>query len=238
MKRSAQFWISALLLLVAASASATPQAALQAQPNEEKQITIRVRNYAWIESAVLSKAETTASRVLQEAGAKTAWALCLDGGTWSEEVACTKPPGPMDFTVNVLPSSMSQAFHRRGDVFGQATEDGVQGFGWIAWIFYDTIKSFAVERDLSVTQLLGHALAHELGHLLLGANSHSGVGLMHAPWSSRELLAADQGPLYFSASESKRIQKAVLARWQATSRGIPSTEAQQASKTPLVLELR
>lgn len=225
-----------LSLLVAASSQGAPQAALTGRPNEGKQITVRVRNYARIESGVLLRAETAANKILQEAGAETVWVVCFDGSTWSRDAACANLPGPMDLTLNVLPFPMSQASHLKGDVFGYASEDGGQGFGCDAWIFYDPIKSFAVERELNLAQLLGHVLAHELGHLLLGANSHSGMGLMRAQWSSRELHAADHGGLFFSASESRRIQEAVLARWQAAPRGVQSAQVQQITKIRLVPE--
>lgn len=238
MKRTARIWISTQLLLLAASLHATPPVILQVRPNEERQITVRLRNYAQVESAVLASAETTASKILHEAGTETVWVLCFDGTTWSGEMACTSQPGPMDLTLNVLPFSMSQAFQRRGDVFGHASEGSDQAFGCTAWIFFDSIKSFATERELSLAPLLGHALAHELGHLLMGANSHSGVGLMSAHWSSRELLAANQGGLFFSASESRRLEKAALARWQAASHGVQSAEVQQVIKNRLVLEPR
>jgi hypothetical protein len=221
-----------LSLFVAASSHAAPQRALTPRPNEEKQITVHVRNYARIELGVLLKAETVAKKILQEVGVDTLWVVCFDGSTWSRDAACTNVRGPMVLTLNVVPSSMSQAFQLKGDVLGRATEDGEKGFTRIAWIFNDPINSFAVERELSVAQLLGHVFAHELGHLLLGANSHSGMGLMHAKWSRRELFAADQGRLFFSASESSRIQKAVLARWQARERGVQSAPVQQITTSP------
>ena len=236
MKRTTGFWISTLLL--AASLHATSQTVPEGRSNDEKEITVQVRNYAALEPAVLSKAETTASKILREAGADTIWVLCLDAGTASPEMACTHPPGPMDLMVNVLPSSMARAFNRSGEALGHATEDSDEGFGLMAWIFYDTISSIATEKNLGVAQLLGHALAHEVGHLLLGANSHSGVGLMRAPWSIRELLAADHGALFFTASESSRIRKAVLARRQANSRGVQNAEVRHGAKIRLAEDLR
>jgi hypothetical protein len=257
-KRTAWFWISTQLLLllvlsqvtvaaqpqdevplrrfVAASLHAAPQAALKTQPTEKKQITVRIRNYAHIDSGVLLKAETRANKILQEAGAEAVWVVCFDGSTWSTDMACSSLPGPMDLTVNMLPFPRSERFRLRGDVFGYAAEDGEQGFGCDAWIFYDSIKSFAVEREMSLAQLLGHVFAHELGHLLLGTNSHSGMGLMRSQWSSRELFDANHGGLFFSASESRLLQKAVLARWQADSPGIQTVQAQQNNKIRLLPE--
>ena len=226
-----------LSLSVAATSHATPQADQTARRNEEKQMTVRVRNYARIEPGVLLKAERTANKILQDAGVDTVWVLCFDGSTWSRDVVCTDPLGPMNVTVNVLPSSMSQGFRLRGEAFGMAAEDGELGFGCDAWVFSGPIASFAVERELGVAQLLGHVFAHELGHLLLGPNSHSGMGLMRARWSSRELHAADHGVLFFSASEDRRIQKAVLARWQAGSLGVQSVRAGQISTIRVLPQL-
>jgi hypothetical protein len=35
---------------------------------------------------------------------------------------------------------------------------------------------------VSKGQILGHAVAHEIGHLLMGTNSHSSRGLMRGNW--------------------------------------------------------
>jgi hypothetical protein len=200
--------------IFAASAPAARPAAAKAQPGEERQITVRVRNYARIESVFLLEADTTAKKILQDAGADLVWVGCFDGGSWSTALACASRPSPMELTVNLLPFSSSQGIRQKENVFGYATEDGEYGFAADAWIFYDPIKKFAAEREVSPAQLLGHVLAHEMGHILLGEKSHSGMGLMRAQWSSRELLAVEHGTLYFSAYESKQIRKSVLARWQ------------------------
>jgi hypothetical protein len=223
-------------LAVAASSHAAPQAVPTVAPNEEQQITVQVHNYARVEPGVLLRAEATASMILKEAGAETIWVACFDRSEGPRDAACANQLGPLDLMVNVLPVSMSQALHRNGDVFGVATEGGKQWFGYDAWIFYDPIESFAADRELSLAQLLGHVLAHELGHLLLGTNSHSRMGLMRGCWSRKELLAADHGELFFSDAESRRIQNGVLARWHAGSRGLLSGEAQRTTEIRLAGE--
>jgi hypothetical protein len=45
--------------------------------------------------------------------------------------------------------------------------------------------------------VLGDAMAHELGHLLLGVSSHAPRGVMKAEWHSEELEQAAQGTLIF-----------------------------------------
>lgn len=54
--------------------------------------------------------------------------------------------------------------------------------------------------------LLGHALAHEIGHYLQGALVHSDDGLMKARWSSAEYRHLEQRPLGFSPSDASWIR--------------------------------
>jgi hypothetical protein len=106
----------------------------------------------------------------------------------------------------------------RGDAFGVALEDAEGGWGSDAWIFCDLVKDAAAQRQLTQWVLLGTVIAHELGHLLLSTNSHSAFGLMRANWSRKELWAAEQRAMYFSSSESKRIQQAMMSRRQSRER--------------------
>lgn len=74
------------------------------------------------------------------------------------------------------------------------------------------MKDRAEERQLNFGELLGAVTAHELGHLLLGTNSHSGSGLMSAFWSGGKLRIAAQGWLTFTDAEAKRIHARMTAR--------------------------
>lgn len=49
-------------------------------------------------------------------------------------------------------------------------------------------------------------MAHELGHLLLGTNSHSVNGLMRAHWDWENLQAAQRGELLFLRPEAAQIR--------------------------------
>ncbi len=84
-----------------------------------------------------------------------------------------------------------------------------------AWVFFDLLRKAASEFQLNTSLVLGNIIAHELGHLLLGANAHSKWGLMRARWTREDLVAADRGELSFSNLERDRIHIAVIARYQA-----------------------
>jgi hypothetical protein len=60
--------------------------------------------------------------------------------------------------------------------------------------------------------ILGHGMAHELGHLLLGTNSHSSSGLMRAHWTGEDLAMASKGNLRFSQEQSLRITNRLARR--------------------------
>ena len=60
--------------------------------------------------------------------------------------------------------------------------------------------------------LLGHVIAHEIGHLLLPPNSHSLKGLMAGHMDQRQALRATKGALWFSAKEAETIRAGLTAR--------------------------
>jgi len=59
---------------------------------------------------------------------------------------------------------------------------------------------------------LGCVIAHEVGHLLLGMNSHSGSGVMQARWDRRQMSQAMWSLLLFTPEQSKRIRAEARAR--------------------------
>ena len=68
------------------------------------------------------------------------------------------------------------------EALGVISDPG-DGTRWsLAYVFGDRVKTFADSYHLSVAAVLGCALAHEIGHLLLPVNAHHGGGIMRASW--------------------------------------------------------
>jgi len=63
-----------------------------------------------------------------------------------------------------------------------------------------------------VPVILGHAAAHEIGHLLLGSNSHSPFGLMRARWSGQDLQNATVGNFLLTPEQTEAVRARVLSR--------------------------
>jgi hypothetical protein len=68
---------------------------------------------------------------------------------------------------------------------GIAIDSATHG-GRIAYIFAGRIKHAAISNRIPIERGLGHAMAHEIGHLLIGVNSHSDQGLMRPEWNPYE----------------------------------------------------
>ena len=74
---------------------------------------------------------------------------------------------------------------------------------------------------------LGHMMAHEVGHLLLGTG-HSVDGIMHCPWNRQSRDLAAQGSLLFLRQEAKPMRAAVRDRMRAAdAAGIAKRRAPQ-----------
>ena len=76
---------------------------------------------------------------------------------------------------------------------------------WRTWL--DWIPSNRLPYTGAIT-----AMAHEVGHLFLGPNSHSPVGIMSAGWKEDDLKQASQARLTFISSEAERVRIEVRRR--------------------------
>ena len=76
----------------------------------------------------------------------------------------------------------------------------------IAFVLFDRVERAADRYALDSGLVLGHAIAHEVGHLLLPRGTHGPAGLMRARWRMEDMRAAVQGQLGFSESEAAIIR--------------------------------
>jgi hypothetical protein len=61
-------------------------------------------------------------------------------------------------------------------------------------------------RPASLGKVLGHAMAHEIGHVLLGTDAHSVGGLMKARWGRADWLAVAAGHLRIAPEDGERMR--------------------------------
>jgi len=84
--------------------------------------------------------------------------------------------------------------------------------GTHASVFYQRVKEVAKGTVDSEPEILGHALAHEIGHLLLGSTAHDPTGIMHTDWTREDLHQMSWQYLFFSAEQAEVLRADALRR--------------------------
>lgn len=68
-----------------------------------------------------------------------------------------------------------------------------------------------VVRDRELARALGRVLAHEIGHVLIGAPYHDRQGLMRANFSPEELAESDRRPFRLASGSAGRLERRLRA---------------------------
>ena len=176
-------------------------------------IAVFVYNYASISSEALARAKAEAGRIYRHAGIDLEWLNCpLSQEQAAQYPDCGVAPARTRLALRILSRSMAERLRQDQDSFGFALypEDG--GFAIVANVFAHNAEELARRRALSHGVILGDLMAHELGHLLLGAGSHSAGGIMRVPWHKKELEIIAQGSLLFMPWEAERMRAQIRAR--------------------------
>jgi hypothetical protein len=182
---------SYMLTTAAASASA---AAITAWTD----VVVRVYDTSGLPRDSRRRALDGAGAALATASVEITWIDCADAG------ACRPSPAPRGLIVRLVRGQAATV--RRLSPLGHALVDPGTRMGVLATVFADRVQAIAAECGMDEATLLGRAIAHEVGHLLAGSNTHARAGLMRAFWTPEELrrdrpedlgvhqrLPADQG---------------------------------------------
>ena len=90
---------------------------------------------------------------------------------------------------------------------GEAVIDVSTGAGVFATIYIDRVERMAEISKSNVAVLLGRAVAHELGHLLLKTNDHSESGLMRANWTPEDIRRNRAEDWLLTEEDAEAIRK-------------------------------
>ena len=168
----------------------------------EPVLIISVYNDANVPRDTLQKAEVEAARVFHGAGIAAKWLNCEKSVAPQESTACREAAFPAHLHVRIA----RKPLRAKEGVLGVSFL-GADGAGCQADLFYERMEELEKTSHANLASLLGHVAAHELGHLLLGTNSHAANGIMQARWTGQELAGINLSGLYFSSAESARMRE-------------------------------
>jgi len=185
-------------------------------PNNLVNLKVKLFNYAKVSQRTLSEAKETATAIFRREGIHIEW---LDCPISPEEVdqypACTAVSSPLTPNMKLIDEVMTKGFPRRPGELGFALLDGQTGYGTDSWIFFQKVRDSAEATSSGLRLVLGNAMAHELGHLLLGTGQHTRTGIMRPDWDRESLRRAERGELGFTREQATRMRVRIAARFQA-----------------------
>lgn len=181
------------------SASAPPGGA------GEQKLTIVIYDRAGVRAEMLAGAENTTSGILARAGVQAVW---REGINPAERRDAVHVPidDPATLVVTLQPESEIAHYGVRSACGGIA--------------YNSSVVIFVNKFDATATWL-GHIIAHELGHILLGPNAHTVTGIMHGTFVKQDWVQASQGMLRFTKSQSQQMRNWIAERRGAEPPGSP-----------------
>ena len=161
-------------------------------------MTIVVQDLAGLSPTVIKEAETVVTRLYSQIGVQITW---RDLVGFEEPTAIDQAAdvvhGESIIHVGLLSAGMEHLVRPDRGTLGR-TASGTR----LVRVFTNRVEYVARGAQAEVGDVLGHVMAHEIGHVLLGPNAHSAAGLM-AP--SLDLPRIALGGLWFD-----RIQAAII----------------------------
>jgi hypothetical protein len=189
----------------------TAVTAAKAQSFSGAVLTVRVYNHAGVPDKIVWDAQQVAGKILRKAGIGTIWIACL-----KEEAdryrACRTAPGVADVILLIVsrPMEVPGAGPEAGGLALPLGDDSSVGR---AYAFYPRVEE-AVRRygRMGPATLLGHVIAHEIGHLLLGPAAHAPLGIMRLWWWPEDLQRIATGKLLFFPDQARAMQAELSRR--------------------------
>jgi hypothetical protein len=184
---------------------------------EDLKITVHVFNSARIPRYELAQAEREATSILAETGVKVIWEHCA---TSVRETPSEHPCAALyDLTHLFLDIELWQMVKRlglNGDMLGACTAKTDGRPHNQALVSYNRVEFIAFQWQVDRGLILGAAVAHEIGHLLLEQTSHSTVGIMRPDFSKEDFRPYNRRHLRFTDDQARAMQGEVLARFNAS----------------------
>jgi hypothetical protein len=174
-------------------------------------IFIRSYNNFGVPAADLAAAREEAQAILQEAGVNIVWADCWEGDRppASAPARCQEPIGG-DIVLRL--QKTKEVGRSRFVSMGFSLVGTADAAPFLATVYVDRVRSVARAAHIDARRVLGLAMSHEIGHVLLNSNTHAASGLMRAEWSLNELRRNDAGSWHFLDADAAHVRSAALDR--------------------------
>lgn len=209
-------------LVLASGLTGLGQTANADSPETSPVMTIHVHNYAGVPIKTLAEAEEVATEIFRKAGVQTRWADSVVTAENGPENSCEHPARTFaDIQLSIFTREMFDRDGAPNNAMGLAPGSGPDRK--IVYIFESNVEarfwrlmraqgSARLYRPVSKAQILGHAIAHEIGHLLLNQQVHSAHGIMRGEWGFADFRDITEGLFLFTPQQAEYLQADVRSR--------------------------
>jgi hypothetical protein len=178
------------------------------EQQERPHFTLAVCDQVGLSPEIVTSARRQTLEIFNRAEVKVTW-IDLD-----RRSKCSIPPSVhKHFVVVILPRAPKDSASPEA----MGLTPSPTGSFPRAYVFYNWVRMMVdiVQRNLGERGqgvILGHAIAHELGHLLMPSLPHSLRGIMSTEWHYSQWEDAVAGRLLFNDAEAKAIRTELQAR--------------------------
>jgi hypothetical protein len=210
MNRRCPTRIGSFVLVMGLAGLARPAAA---EPLPALKLVLQIAGHGSVPLNIVARAKSEVTRIYRDAGVNVIWidAASSSGRTDTVHSLAAFDPG---FALVILPREMTDQLSVAPHALGGAA--GIpEHRGRMAYVFYHRVERIARAYlntgrrrdtyDIDSVIVLGHAMAHEVGHLLL-PYGHSATGLMRADWAAQDMRAAVRRRLNFTSGQAELIR--------------------------------
>jgi hypothetical protein len=200
-----------LLIVISLPAIARPRIAVG--PGSSSVVAGRVFNSAGLSMKALEEAEKEVGRVFEEAAIQIRWLNCsAPPDIIQEPDPCQPSPGSSEviIMIRLAKGPVPAELRMRPNAMGLAVN--TKSGGTFAFIFCSRVDDTARTATLPFSRVLGCAIAHEMGHMLMGDRPHSSFGLMRGDWEPKDLRRMAMSPLSFLPHDSELMRDGLARR--------------------------
>jgi len=173
---------------------------------------IRTYDYTGIPTHDLARAWDEVQAIFDEAGIAVEWKTCpvtSDGPAVSRP--CSEMLQPNEFVLRLVASS-SAPVNRRVSLGYTLIDLQSESGPLLMTVFRDLVGTLARDAGANHPSMLGRAIAHELGHLLLGNVMHSDGGLMRPFWSRSEIAHNSRPDWLIRPGQARQMRNRLASR--------------------------
>jgi hypothetical protein len=168
-------------------------------------LVVRTYDVAHVPARALDTAKHVSGRILQRAGIEVTWIACGQPSAPTRPDPCVNQPAADELLMRITAAEGHPGGGLAIDALGDSYVDTQARSGTLATLYADRIAAIASAAGVDVGTVLGLAMAHEIGHLLLGTHVHQPHGLMSERWSVSGLQRRFERDWEFSRTDVDQL---------------------------------